>query len=963
MKSLRNILIALAFVALSASAVNAQTSGSCGANGNNLTWQLTGTGSNLTLTISGTGAMADYDYNSPYGSNAPWASQKDNIKILVLTSGMTTIGSYAFNVFSGLTSVTIPNSVTSIGGSAFCYCSGLTSITIPNNVTTIGDLAFYGCSGLTAINVETNNQNYSSNNGVLFNKNKTVLIQYPCGKTGTYTIPNSVTTIGNAAFCYCSGLTGALTIPNSVTSIEGMAFYDCSGLTSVTIPNSVTFIGGGAFSGCSGLTSVTVNWNTPLAIYSNTFSGTLSNIELYVPSGTKCLYGNASVWGNFNIIGTLPTITASAGSNGSISPSGTTEPITCGNNKTYTFTPNTDYEIDVVLVDNVPNATAKINGYHTFENVTANHTISVTFKPVENGILDTIRMVWQGSVEIIAVAATQGKTFRIDWGDGTIEVKTGNGTYSSVQLEHTYSNDNIYTVTISAASSDCFFTGFWCNYCRAISLNVKSAQLMYLVCNNNQLNSLNVSNCPQLIHLTCSNNQLSSLDVSNNTQLINLECSNNHLPLSELFIVSEALSNNGQTGYLGTQTLLPQVIAPSVELQFPVAQDVFNGIYTDFTVTKNGSPAPPSSYSVSSGKITFNTADIYAVTMTNQAIHYPAQVRFTVMVTTTPNVFHSDDKEGLRTFLRQPSVIAGKTNAEQLGLTISDTLSWQTDEAWVLKVADVWNDETPKRLLETYNSWAAGGDWNYKNLAGTLNANKWAKLEGLYCSGNQLISLDVSSNPQLTYLECADNQLSSLNLSNNPQLAGLICGYNQLSSLNLSSNPQLTILRCYGNPLSSLNLSSNPQLTELNCRNNQLSSLNVSSNPQLTELYCGNNQLSSLNVSSNPQLTYLDCSYNQLSSLNVSSNTNLTLLDCRYNQLSALNVNSNTQLTQLDCWHNQLSSLDLSANTLLTYLDCDQNQLSSLDVSANTLLKTLNCNENQLSTLDISANTQLTMFI
>ena len=159
--------------------------------------------------------------------------------------------------------ITIPSkidgkSVTSIGHSAFDGCRGLTSITIPNSVTSIGDWAFEHCTGLTSINVASGNNYYSDNNGVLFNKKKTELIRYPEGKSQTsYTIPNSVTSIGVGAFFDCTGLT-SITIPNSVTSIGDGAFEWCTGLTSITIPNSVTSIEGWAFNVCTGLTSITI---------------------------------------------------------------------------------------------------------------------------------------------------------------------------------------------------------------------------------------------------------------------------------------------------------------------------------------------------------------------------------------------------------------------------------------------------------------------------------------------------------------------------------------------------------------------------------------------------------------------------------------------------------------------------------------------------------------------------------
>ncbi|MBP3361440.1 MAG: leucine-rich repeat domain-containing protein [Clostridia bacterium] len=128
---------------------------------------------------------------------------------------------------------------------------------MPDSVTCIGESAFAFCDSLTNITADALNQTYSSENGVLFDKNKTTLICYPVGKGGEYIIPNSVTCIGDYVFRRCSSLT-SVTIPNSVTSIGDGAFYKCSRLTSVTIPNSVTSIGEAAFYECSSLTSVTV---------------------------------------------------------------------------------------------------------------------------------------------------------------------------------------------------------------------------------------------------------------------------------------------------------------------------------------------------------------------------------------------------------------------------------------------------------------------------------------------------------------------------------------------------------------------------------------------------------------------------------------------------------------------------------------------------------------------------------
>ena len=175
---------------------------------------------------------------------------------VTIGNGVTTIGDDAFRKCTGLTNVTIPDSVTGIGSDAFSDCTGLTSVTIPDSVEFLGSGVFSRCISLTSITVDKNNENYSSRDGVLFNKDQTTLIQYPAGnQRDTYIIPDSVKSIGEYAFSGCTGLT-SITIPDSVTSIGIDAFDGCTGLTSITIPDSVTNIGGAAFYGCKGLTDV-----------------------------------------------------------------------------------------------------------------------------------------------------------------------------------------------------------------------------------------------------------------------------------------------------------------------------------------------------------------------------------------------------------------------------------------------------------------------------------------------------------------------------------------------------------------------------------------------------------------------------------------------------------------------------------------------------------------------------------
>ena len=173
---------------------------------------------------------------------------------------VTRINIRAFYNCGYLTSIVIPNSVTSIGEQAFSHCSNLTSISIPESVTSIEDHALFNCTSLTNIKVSANNSAYKDIDGNLYRKDgkNLTLIQYALGKTETpFTIPDSVTSIGNSAFQHCSNLT-SIVMPNSLTSIGYHAFYDCSNLTSVTIPNSVTSIDIRAFYGCSNLTSAVI---------------------------------------------------------------------------------------------------------------------------------------------------------------------------------------------------------------------------------------------------------------------------------------------------------------------------------------------------------------------------------------------------------------------------------------------------------------------------------------------------------------------------------------------------------------------------------------------------------------------------------------------------------------------------------------------------------------------------------
>ena len=268
-----------------------------------------------TLTISGNGQMPLSFY--------PWSFLRDSITNIFVGNGVTSIGNAAFYAYTALVSVEMPSvvsirnyafcscpvlvsvempSVTSIGNYSFSHCFALVSVELPSSLVEIGESAFYSsalssvtiphfvsiiktlafgnCSNLTSINVDSNNAHYTSVNGILFDKLKTRLIQFPAGLGQTHNaIPNSVTTIGNYAFEGCVHLT-SITFPNNITSIGIAPFYYCTNLEYI----------------CSH------NENPPEAYNLYTFGGGVNSCTLYVNLGCGYSYEHADGWHEFENI-------------------------------------------------------------------------------------------------------------------------------------------------------------------------------------------------------------------------------------------------------------------------------------------------------------------------------------------------------------------------------------------------------------------------------------------------------------------------------------------------------------------------------------------------------------------------------------------------------------------------------------------------------------------------------------
>ena len=243
---------------INVSAAKILDSGTCG---ENLKWTLDAEG---TLTINGIGDMKNDNQFSMILS--PWyGNNRSNIKKVVIGYNVTSIGSYAFY-----------------------GCDNLTNITISNSVTSIGEGVFSGCKSLKSINVDANSVKYCSKNGILYNIDETEIVIFPQGKTDTnFTIPDSVTSLGDEAFSGCSNLK-SITIPDSVTSWGNDVFSGCSNLTSITIPDSFTSLGDGVFSGCGNLTSITIP-DGVTSLGNDVFSGCSNLTSITIPDGVTSL--------------------------------------------------------------------------------------------------------------------------------------------------------------------------------------------------------------------------------------------------------------------------------------------------------------------------------------------------------------------------------------------------------------------------------------------------------------------------------------------------------------------------------------------------------------------------------------------------------------------------------------------------------------------------------------------------
>ena len=396
--------------------------------------------------------------------------------------------------------------------------------------------------------------------------------------------------------------------------------------------------------------------------------------------------------------------------------------------------------------------------------------------------------------------------------------------------------------------------------------------LQELYCADNQLTYLDVSRNTELIILYCPNNQLTHLDFSKNTALNELYCENNQLTsldvsntinMESIYLNGNPLlALNGVSGdtYVGCATL--------IAAQLPI----YSLTLADYGIVEEKVSAL-SGGSISNGVLKPNNG-VYLVTYDYDCgvKTMSCSVQFGISV----NEAQFPD-ENFRTYVKDSLDTTGDGILSKIEIT----------EVTEINVSG-------------------------KGISDLTGIELFTELKTLKCNSNELTSLNVSGNEQLSHLQCNDNQLTTLDVSRNTALRALECDNNQLTSLDVSKNTALRALAC---------------------RKNQLTSLDVSGNAALMSLYCGGNQLTSLDASGKLVLGSLSCNDNQLTSLDVSGCPALTTLSCRGNLLEKLNLTENEKLQELTCGGNQLNSLALDMNPELRLLDCSGNPLLSVNTA------------------------------
>lgn len=478
--------------------------------------------------------------------------------------------------------------------------------------------------------------------------------------------------------------------------------------------------------------------------------------------------------------------------------------------------------------------------------------------------------------------------------------------------------------------------------------------LSTLICRNNQLKTLDVSNNKLITRLGCETNQLTSLDVSKNLMLKELTCDENNLTSLDL----------------STNLALTKIYCTYNKLTSLNLKNGKNTLLLTGNIALYKNPS-----------LNCILVDDAAYANTN----WSAQKDATATYNTDCN----------------PSTLIPDSNFEDKLIALGIDTDGKNGKVITANIASI-------TTLEVYSS----------SISDLTGIEDFISLTTLDCSDNNLTALNVTKNTALTYLDCSLNSIAALDVSKDTGLTELYCNTNQLAVLDVQSNVALSKLNCSDNKITSLDLSKNTVLTAIKCFKNNLTSLDLKNgnNTNLLSMYFGNlAQNPNLNCIQVDNATFCNANWEakdatagystdcaalgntyttipdsnfedklialgidkdgkngkvltssifNIGTLDVSNSTitdltgiedfkMLTSLTCGNNAITALDISKNQSLDKLYCSVNNIRTLDVSSNTALTILSCSFNMLTTLNVSANTALKQLECSNNNLTYLNI----------
>ncbi len=447
---------------------------------------------------------------------------------------------------------------------------------------------------------------------------------------------------------------------------------------------------------------------------------------------------------------------------------------------------------------------------------------------------DTIHISWHKwySYSTIYVRFTEGKQIRVDWGDGSTPTQhIGLGSENYVLLDHSYnpgSADKLH-VTIFGVTGDCKITAFKAENQEIDSIDLSNvSQLKILNCHHNLLNLLDLNQNKELEILDISYNRLKNIDLRQNVALKEIECGLNgieELDLEDNINLQRFICNNGGLQYLA--------FASNVNLDYVQCENNY----------------------ISTLKFRPNTHIKTLDCMSNRLKELDLSAT-----------------SGLK------RLICTQNSLTKLDLGQNESLSYISC---------------------------------YSNRLTALNLSQAVKLDTLICAYNELAELDCSKNPQLKYLHCYDNFLKVIDVKNCVQLRRLDCNDNYLTELDLSSCMLLENLGCSNCRIKDLRLGTTDALQLFGCKNNQLKNLDLRSCSNLTFLDCSNNRLTNLGLGQNPKLEKVICFTNYLVYLNLGGLSALKWLECYNNLLLSLDVSKNLKLANIECYNNAISFPDL----------------------------------------------------